>query len=115
MARPHVLRHAVPLKKSLESADQLVEQSKDWTKNEFDAKIKALEEGRTKKIQEAEVETGRRVAEAEERRQKLRQTADEKYPARLEQLKQRRNEDVKKTDEKYPPKIEALKKKYTED
>ncbi len=115
MARPHVLRHAVPLKKSLESADQIVEQNKDWTKNEFDAKIKALEEGRAKKIQEAEVESGRRVTEAEERRQELRKAADEKFPARLEQFKVRRDADVKKTDEKYPPKIEALKKKYADD
>ena len=74
-----------------------------------------MEEGRAKKIQDAEAESGRRVAEAEERRQQLRKAADEKYPARLEQLKVLRDENVKKTDEKYPPRIEALKKKYADD
>src|SRR5439155_11950432 len=115
MARPQVLRHAVPLRQALADAEQLVEQNKDWTKNEFEGKLKQFEERRTTKVREAEEAMARAVAEAEQRRQQQRQAADAKYPARAEQIRQRRDEDLKKADAKYPPKIDAIKKKYAQD
>ena len=81
MARPQVLRHAVPLRKLLADAEQLVEQNKDWIKNEFEGKLKELEERRATKVREAEEAMARIVAEAEQRQQEQHQAADVKYPA----------------------------------
>ena len=51
MARPGVVQHAVPLRKAIAEADQLVEQNKDWVKNEFESKLESLDEGPAKKVQ----------------------------------------------------------------
>src|SRR5262249_54980015 len=115
MARPQVIRHAVPIRKALADAEQQVEQHKDWVKQEFEAKLKEFEELRTSKVRDAEEKMARTVAEAEQRRQQQRQAADEKFPARAEQIRKKRDEDLKKADEKYPPRIEGIKQKYARD
>ncbi|MGP0068848.1 MAG: hypothetical protein ACLQGP_35270 [Isosphaeraceae bacterium] len=114
-ARVGVKHHAVPLRKALEDAEQLVEQNKDWIKNELETKLKEFEEKRTNRVREAEEKMTSLVAEAEQRRQEQRKLADEKYPAKAEQIRQRRDADLKKVEEKYPPLIEAIKKKYAQD
>ena len=115
VAKPHVQRHAVPLRKLLDDAEQLVEQNTDWVKKEFEAKLKEFEERRTNRVREAEELMNRVVAEAQQRREEQRKVADEKFPAKAEQIRQRRDEDLKKVDAKYPPLIESIKKKYTQD
>ena len=115
MARPHVKRHAIPLQKTLADAEQIVEQNKDWVKNEYEAKLKEFEEKRTNRVREAEENMARLVAEAEQKRQEQRKLADEKYPAKAEKIRLKRDEDIKLADEKYPPRIEAIKKKYVQD
>src|SRR5262249_16861528 len=64
MARPHVLKHAVPLRKSLAGAEQLVEENKEWIKNEFDRKLKEFEQRRADKVRESEEKMASSVDEA---------------------------------------------------
>ncbi len=40
LAGPSVAKHAVPLRKAIEDATTLVEEKKDWIKNEFDSKMR---------------------------------------------------------------------------
>ncbi len=115
MAKPRVQRHAVPLRKSLEEAEQLVEQNQDWVKKEYEAKIKEFEDRRTNRVREAEETMNRLVGEAQQRREDQRKAADEKFPAKAEQIRQKRDEDLKKVNAKYPPLVEAIKKKYAQD
>ncbi len=115
MARPQVLRHAVPLRKLLEDAAAEVEQNKDWIKNEFEVKLKEFEERRATKVREAEEAMARIVAEAEKRRQEQHQAADVKFPPLVEQVRVRRDEQMKKVEEIYPAKIAARKEKYVAD
>jgi len=115
LARPSVVGHAVLLRQAIADCDQLVEQNKDWIKTEFDAKLKTLEDGRARKVQEAEDEMARRVAEFQERHQQQTAEADKKYPAKLEEIRKRHDEGIKKAEEHYPPKIAALKDKYEKD
>jgi hypothetical protein len=115
LARPQVVRHAVPLRKELDDAEQLVEQNKDWIKHEFDRKVREFEQRRADKVREAEEVMARRVGEAQERHRQQIREADEKYPALLEQIRERRDDDGKKADEKYPPLIAARKERYQSD
>ncbi len=115
MAGPKVKRHAVPLRKTLEDAEQLVEQNKDWIKNDYEAKLKEFEEKRVNRVRDADEKMAAAVAEAEQRRQEQRKLADAKYPAKAEQIRQRRDVDLKKVEEKYPPLLDAIKKKYAQD
>ena len=108
-------RHAVPLRKALADAEQLVEQNKDWIKNKFDGKIKELEKKRESMVRDAEETLARRVAEFQSRHQKQTEEADKTFPARLEQIRVRRDEGLKKAEEHYPPRIAALKEKYEKD
>jgi S-DNA-T family DNA segregation ATPase FtsK/SpoIIIE len=115
IARPAVARHSVPLKTALADADQLLEQNKDWIKNEFDTKLKELEKKRETMVHDAEETLGRRVTEFQSRHQKQTAEADQTYPARLEQIRLRRDEGLKKAEEHFPPRIAALKEKYEKD
>jgi DNA segregation ATPase FtsK/SpoIIIE, S-DNA-T family len=115
LARPQVIRQSVPLRKALADSDQLIEQNKDWVKNEFERKLREFEQRRATKVAEAEEAMARDVAEAQERYKEAMKEADEKYPARLESLRQRRDEDTKKANEKFPPLITARKEKYQRD
>jgi DNA segregation ATPase FtsK/SpoIIIE, S-DNA-T family len=115
MGRPAVVKHAVPLKAAIAEADQLVEQNKDWVKIEYESKLKALDEGRAKKVQDAEEEMARRVAEFQSRQQKHTEDADKLYPAKLDEIRRIHDEAMKKADDKYPPLITALKEKYEKD
>ena len=51
----------MPLRQALADAEQLVEQNKDWVKNEFEGKLKELEKKRETMVRDAE-ETARRAA-----------------------------------------------------
>jgi DNA segregation ATPase FtsK/SpoIIIE, S-DNA-T family len=115
MARPSVVRHAVPLKQSIVESEQLVEQNKDWVKKEFESKIRELDKNREGKVRDAEEVMARRVAEFQERQQKQTEEADQIYPAKLEVIRQRHDEGIKKVEEHYPPRIAALKEKYEKD
>ena len=115
MARPAVLKHAVPLKAAITEADQLVEQNKDWVKTSSRASSSELDEGRVKKVQDAEEEMARRVAEFQSRQQKQTEDADKLYPAKLEDIRRIHDEAMKKVEEQYPPRIAALKEKYEKD
>ena len=57
-ARPAVAKHSVPLKTALADAEQLLEQNKDWIKNEFDGKLKELEKKRESMVRDAEETLG---------------------------------------------------------
>ena len=59
---------------------QLVEQNKDWVKNEFESKIRELEKNRETKVRDAEETMARRVAEFQERHQKQTEEADTDLP-----------------------------------
>ncbi len=115
MARPQVLRHAVPLRKFLADAEQEVEQNKDWVKIDFERKLKEFEERRANKVREAEEAMGRIVAEGEQKRREQHQAADVKFPPLIEQVRQRRDEQMKKVEEVYPARIAARKEKYDAD
>ena len=115
IARPAVVKHAVPLKAAITEADQLVEQNKDWVKIEFESKLKALDEGRRRRLKDAEEEMARRVAEFQSRQQKHTEDADKVYPAKLEDIRRIHDEGMKKVEDKYPPRITALKEKYEKD
>jgi hypothetical protein len=115
LAKPHVLRCAVPLRKELAAAGELVEQDKEWVKKEFENKLKALEDGRAKKVEDAEEEMSRRVAEFQQRHQKHTDEADKTYPAKLQDISRRHDEAAKKVEEQFPPRIVALKEKYEKD
>ena len=115
IARPQVLRHAVPLRKLLGDAEQEVEQNKDWVKIDFERKLKEFEERRANKVREAEETMARVVAEAEQKRREQHQAADVKFPPLVEQVRVRRDEQVKKAEEIYPAKIAARKAKYDAD
>jgi hypothetical protein len=115
LAHPQIIRHAVPLRKALSDAAQLVEQNKDWVKNDFERKLREFEQKRASKVADAEETMARAVAEAQQRYQEGLKQADEKYPALLERVRQRRDDDTKKADEKYPPLITARKEKYQAD
>ncbi|MGO9922316.1 MAG: FtsK/SpoIIIE domain-containing protein [Isosphaeraceae bacterium] len=115
LARPRALRHAAPLRKAVTDAEQLIEQSKDWVKNEFETKLKEFERIRADKVREAEETMTRRVAEFQQRQQKAMQEADIEYPARLEAIQKKFEEALKKVEEHYPPRIVALKEKYEKD
>ncbi len=115
MARPGVVAHAMPLRKSIADADQLVEQNKDWVKTEFESKLRELDKNREGKVREADEVLGRRVAEFQERQQKQTEEADRVYPAKLEDIRRRQDEGNKKVEDHYPPRIVALKEKYEKD
>ncbi len=102
LARPAVAKHSVPLKSALADAEQLLEQNKDWIKNEFDGKLKELEKKRESMVREAEELLGRRMSEFQARHQKHAEEADQTYPARLEQIRVRRDEGLKKAEEHFP-------------
>ena len=115
MAKPHVAKHAAPLKLALSESEKLVEQEKDWIKLKFEGKLKELEQARESKVRDAEELLGRRVAEFQKRHQAQTEEADRIYPAKLEQIRVKRDEGLKKADEHYPPRITALKEKYEKD
>ena len=115
MARPRVLRHAVPLKKLLADATQLAEQEKDWVKLEFERKLKSFEERRSTKVREAEETMARIAADAEARRREAHKAADVKYLPLIDQVRVRRDEESKKVEDVYPARIAALKEKYEKD
>ncbi len=115
IAKPRVLRHAAPLRKGLTDAEQLVEQNKEWVKNEFETKLKEFERIRADKVRDAEETMARRVAEFQERHQKATQEADVEFPARLQAIAKKFEESLKKVEEHYPPRIVALKEKYEKD
>ena len=114
-ARPSVLRHAVPLRKAIADADQIVEQNKDWVKTEFESKLRELDKNREGKVSEADETLGRRVAEFQDRQQKQTDEADQIYPAKLEDIRRRQDEGNKKVEDHFPPRIVALKEKYEKD
>ncbi len=70
---------------------------------EFESKLKALDEGRAKKVLDAEEELARRVAEFQSRQQKQTEEADKIYPAKLEDIRRIHDEAMKKVEDKYPP------------
>jgi DNA segregation ATPase FtsK/SpoIIIE, S-DNA-T family len=115
MAKPHVARHAAPLKLALSESEKLVEQDKDWIKLKFEGKLKELEQSRESKVRDAEELLGRRVAEFQKRHQAQTEEADRIYPAKLDQIRVRRDEGLKKAEEHFPPRIAALKEKYEKD
>jgi hypothetical protein len=115
LARPNVVRHAVPLRKALADAEQLVERNKDWIKHEFDGKVREFEQRRADKVRAAEELMTRQGAEAQERHRQRIAEADAKYPPLLERVRQRRDDDLKKAEEKYPPLIAGRKEKYQKD
>jgi len=115
MARPGVAKHAVPLRKAIEDATKLVEDNKDWIKNEFDSKMRALDAKRVNSVREAEETMARRVAEFQSRAEKATAEADATYPVKLEEIRKRYEEGLKKVDEHYPPRIAAQKEKYEKD
>ena len=106
----------MPLRKAIAEADQLVEQNKDWVKNEFESKLKrARRRTRETKVRDAEETMARRVAEFQSRQQKQTEEADKVYPAKLEEIRRRHDEGLKKAEDHYPPRIAALKEKYEKD
>ena len=115
MAKPQVLRHAVPLRKLLADAEQEVEQNKEWVKVEFEKKLKDFEDRRANKVREAEETMARVVAEAEGRRREAHKAADVKYPPLVEQVRVRRDEQAKKVEDVYPARIAERKEKYDKD
>ena len=115
LARPAVARHAVPLKKALAEAEQLVEREKDWVKIKFDGKIRELETKRETMVHDAGAAMARSIAEFQVRHQKQTEEADKTFPVRLEQIRVRRDEGLKKAEDHYPPRIVALKEKYEKD
>ncbi len=115
LARPAVARHAVPLRQALSEARELLEQKKDWIKNEFDGKIRELEKKRETMVQAAEETMAAQFADFQARHQKQTAEADTKYPALLEAIKVRRDAGLQKAEEHYPPRIAALKEKYEND
>jgi DNA segregation ATPase FtsK/SpoIIIE, S-DNA-T family len=115
MARPSIVHHAAPMRKAIADADQLVEQSKDWVKTEFESKLRELDKNREGKVRDADETLGRRVAEFQDRQQKQTEEADRVYPAKLEEIRRRQDEGNKKVEDHYPPKITALKAKYEKD
>jgi len=115
LVRPSVLRHAVPARQTLAEAEQLVEQNKEWVKNEFETKLKQFEERRAGKVRDAEEIMARQIADAQERHRNAMQDADTKYPAILESIRKRFEDSLKKVEDHYPPRIVALKEKYEKD
>ncbi len=93
----------------------MIEQNKDWVKNEFETKLKEFERIRADKVREADETMARRVAEFQQRQQKAMQEADTEFPARLEAIQKKFEESLKKVEEHYPPRIVALKEKYEKD
>ena len=61
---------------------ELVEQKKDWIKNEFDGKIRELEKKRETMVHDAEETMARGFADFQARHQKQTEEADTKYPGR---------------------------------
>ena len=96
---------------------QLVEQNKDWIKNEFETKMQgAREKGERRRCKTPRAESGRRVAEVP----RAAAAADRRRPTRnirlkLEQFEGRTRRRREKDREKYPPRIAALKEKYADD
>ncbi len=115
MAKPRVLKHAVPLRKTVQQAEFLLEENKDWIKNRFETRLRKLEQNREEKVREADILLGKRMDEYAERHQKATAEIEEKHPIRLEEIRKRRDEQAQKTEEHYPPRIAALKEKYERD
>ena len=116
MAKPQVLRHAVPLRKLLADAEQEVEQNKDWVKVDFERKLKEFEERRANKVREAEEAMARIVAEAEQkRRRSSTRRPTSSSPRSSSRSAMRRDEQMKKVEEVYPARIAARKEKYDAD
>ncbi len=115
VARPRVLKHAIPLRRILGEADALLEEHKDWIKIRYEAKIKELERRREEKVREADTILGQRMEEYAERHRKATAEIEEQHPIRLEELRVRRDDQARKVEEHYPPRIAALKQKYETD
>ena len=116
LARPGVLRHAVPLRKAIADAEQLVEQNKDWVKNEFETKLKRARANPGDEGARGRGDDGsprRRVSGAAAESRSRRPTRV--YPAKLEEIRRHHDEGIKKVEEHYPPRIAALKEKYEKD
>ncbi len=114
-ARPRVASHYYPLKKHLEEAAELLQQTKDWVKNEFERRQKELDQKREENYRNAEDKMKARVAEADVRQQQSMAEADTIYPNRLAEIRRKRDEDLKKADDHYPPRIQAHKDKYDQE
>ncbi len=85
-----VLRHAVPLRKALADAEQLVEQNKDWVKNEFETQAQGVRGAAGQQGPRGRGDDGpRRRRGSSSAQQKPTQEADVKFPARLEQIRER--------------------------
>ena len=115
MARPTVAKHAVPLNKAIADATKLVEDNKDWIKNEYESKMRALDEKRVKSVREAEETMVRRIAEFQSRQEKQTAEADAAYPVKLEEIRKRHDAGITTIEEHYPPRIAAQKEKYEKD
>jgi hypothetical protein len=115
MAGPSVAKHAVPLKNAIADAAKLVEDNKDWIKNDFESKMRALDGKRVESVRDAEETMGRRIAEFQSRQEKQNAEADATYPVKLEQIRKRHDDGIKTVEEHYPPRIAAQKEKYEKD
>ena len=95
---------------------QLVEQNKDWVKNEFDSKLRELEKKPGKEGADAEEDDGsprRRVPGAPAKADRRGRQEISRPSSR--QIQRRHDDGIKKVEDHYPPRIAALKEKYEND
>ena len=92
MARPQVLRHAVPLRKPLADAEQVVEQNKEWVKNEFERSSRSSRTGGPTRSARPRRPWPASSPRPRPRRREQHKAADVKYPPQVEQIRVRRDE-----------------------
>jgi hypothetical protein len=115
LVRPRVARHYYPLRRATDEAEQLLVQTKDWIKTDFERKQKEIEQAREAEVKKADETSARRQADAEARRERERQEADVTYPTRLNDLARKRDSELKQADDHYPPRIKAVDDAYDQD
>jgi ABC-type multidrug transport system fused ATPase/permease subunit len=95
--------------------DRLVQQSKTWSKAEFERRKAETEKRREDDVRAADRKHAQRVSEAEERLARESREADAKYPVLLQEHERRRDDALNQADQKYPRRLAEIREKYEAD
>jgi hypothetical protein len=115
VARRQVARQYHPFCRLLAEADQLHQQSADWSKATLERGKAEIEKRRENDTRTAEEKFTRAMAELEERRAQDTRAAEEKYPALQREIDARRDEALKLADERYPRRLAELQERFERD
>ncbi|QEH37082.1 FtsK-like domain-containing protein [Aquisphaera giovannonii] len=115
VVRPRLARHYFALQHAVDDAGRLLEQTKEWVKNDYERKMREAEENRERDVNKSRATAQQRSQDAEARYQREKADADTSFPARLDAVAAKRDADMKAADGHYPPRLKAMDEAYEAD